>query len=140
MNELIKEEYDASVFQKEIDIDLRITFYDINRTLVKSIQSFKPFGRGNTKPLFLTQHVMLHARPTMLRNGGLKFTFTDGAILFDAIWFKPNGFILESDVQYDIVYALTFDTWLGFEKVMLDVREVQESGKSVIVGNEQAEW
>ncbi|MBN1493817.1 MAG: single-stranded-DNA-specific exonuclease RecJ [Candidatus Omnitrophica bacterium] len=135
INSIIMTKYDAETFKKEIGVDLEITFYDINKTLVKNLELFKPFGRGNPKPIFLTRHLKLMSTPTKLRGGGAKFSLFDGEIIYDAIWFKPNGFELERDIAYDAVYCLGFDTWFGFEKIILEIKDLQVSEKSVIIGS-----
>lgn len=132
MNTLITDEFAREIFNKELEVDLEITFYDINKTLIKNLDLFKPYGRGNQKPLFLTRRLRVMSLPTMLRGGGLKFSLSDGAIMLDAIWFRPNGFTVVGGEEYDLIYALGFDTWFGFEKVMLEVRDMQKTGESCI--------
>jgi single-stranded-DNA-specific exonuclease len=132
INQIISEKYAAAFFQREICIDLEITFYDINKTLIKNLELFRPFGRGNPKPVFLTRRLRLISVPTKLRGGGAKFSLSDGEIMYDAIWFKPNGFELICDIDYDAVYCLSFDTWFGFEKMILEIKDLQISEKSLI--------
>ena len=133
MNDCIRERYPNGAFQKEIEVDLEITFYDINKMLVRHLNFFKPFGRGNPKPVFLTRHLKLISVPTRLRGGGAKFSLSDGAIIYDAIWFKPNGFDFKQGISYDILYSLSFDTWFGFEKIILEIKEMKESDKVCVI-------
>jgi single-stranded-DNA-specific exonuclease len=133
INQIISQKYAVALFQREICIDLEITFYDINKTLIKNLELFRPFGRGNAKPVFLTRRLRLISVPTKLRGGGAKFSLSDGEIMYDAIWFKPNGFELDCGIDYDAVYCLSFDTWFGFEKMILEIKDLQISDKSLIV-------
>ncbi|MCX8074961.1 MAG: single-stranded-DNA-specific exonuclease RecJ [Clostridia bacterium] len=73
-----------------VDVDDEITKEDLNKNLINSIRSLKPYGQGNKVPLFLYKDLKIKSIRTVKDNKHLKFTLYDRGACIDAIAFSKG--------------------------------------------------
>ena len=139
MNKLISEKLKGVDLSEEIKIDAEISAQDINFELAEEFEKLKPFGEGNSEPIFLisglevkekrvvgngNKHVKLFlAAKGPASTRGNDRSSTRGGIpkIFEAISF--NGYEKYVDIKtgdnVDIVCNIQKDEWNGNRKVQL---------------------
>jgi single-stranded-DNA-specific exonuclease len=109
-----------------MDIDMELSFSELNMDLILEMKKLEPFGVGNPEPLFYTKNLMLKGQPRLYSRDTLKFWVTDGDLTYSAIGFGM-GALLESLVnaeKLDLVYFPKIDSWQGQESPILEVKEI----------------
>ncbi|MBX2989571.1 MAG: single-stranded-DNA-specific exonuclease RecJ [Bacteroidetes bacterium] len=72
----------------EIKIDTEITLQEITPRLVRLLNEFSPFGPGNMRPVFLSQHLELAGPPRIVGRNHLRFKVKQNNHIIDAIGFN----------------------------------------------------
>ncbi|MEW6101215.1 MAG: single-stranded-DNA-specific exonuclease RecJ [Candidatus Omnitrophota bacterium] len=109
-----------------IDIDMELSFADINEMMIAELGSLEPFGTGNPEPLFLSRNLKLKSQPQVLGRETLKFWVTDGAFTYQAIGFGMAN-LKESLIEansFDLVYTPRLDTWKEESGILLEIEEI----------------
>jgi len=139
MDKLISEKLEGIDLSEEIKIDAEVSAQDINFELAEEFEKLKPFGEGNSEPIFLisglevkekrvvgngNKHVKLFlAAKGPASTRGNDRSSTRGGIpkIFEAISF--NGYEKYADIKtgdnVDIVCNIQKDEWNGNRKVQL---------------------
>lgn len=109
-----------------LDIDMEVSFSDLNEGAVSELEKLEPFGTGNPEPLFYTRGLKLKGEPLTLSRETLKFWVTDGNSTFQAIGFGMSGFrdSLMNSASFDLVYYPRIDNWQDDSSVILEVRDI----------------
>ncbi|MDD5120179.1 MAG: single-stranded-DNA-specific exonuclease RecJ [Candidatus Omnitrophica bacterium] len=108
------------------DIDLEISFAELNEGLVKELELLEPFGMENPEPLFYTRSLKLKGEIQLLNRGTLKFWATDGATTWQVIAFGMSG-LRESLLQaefFDLIYTPKIDSWRREESIILEAKDI----------------
>ena len=98
----------------QIDIDAVVDLKDLNKDVVKAINSLGPFGHSNPQPILLARGVRVIGEHTMVGKNGehLKFKVLNGSRTMDVIGFNMSYMAEEqglmpsfnsSDSRFDIV-------------------------------------
>ncbi len=56
-NDYVEENIDPQILVPQVDIDIELSFSDITDEFHRQLNSFQPFGPGNTAPVFITKEV-----------------------------------------------------------------------------------
>jgi len=108
------------------DIDLELSFSDLNAALVKELELLEPFGMANPEPLFYTRALRLKGEVQLLNRGTLKFWATDGVITSQVIAFGMSS-LKESLLQaacFDLIYTPKIDSWRQEESLILEAKDI----------------
>ena len=108
----------------KLDIDTEIDLKDISLSLIDSLNILKPYGQGNSEPLFLIQNVKLKNTKCV----GKEMTHLQFSI--DGI--KGIGFGLghlenECNSNIDIVCKLDIDEWNGVRQPQVILVDIMNS-------------
>lgn len=118
------EEYTLDLPQIEqiLQVDAEISAGDLNKSLMADLQKFEPFGFGNPRPIFATYNVQISDVRTVGEGKHLKFK-SDG---IDSIAFGRGQLqsTLTNGQQIDLAYTIDIDTYNGFEKLQLKVKDI----------------
>ncbi len=117
-------EIDTSAFVRlrKIDVDIPISL--VSHELYNEIDQFAPFGLGNPRPVFASDHVVVSSSKRVGKDfSHLKFTASG----FDAIYFQAPPDLHLSDQIEKIVYSLDINTYNGLSKLQLLVKDIYGS-------------
>ena len=109
--------------EKILEIDAEVDSKKLTQGLVHELVRFEPFGFGNPKPVLATYKMVLSDIRTVGVGKHLKFK-ADG---MDAIAFGMGELetSLRSGQQVAIAYNLELDSYNGFEKLQLKVKDIK---------------
>lgn len=121
----MEEKMVATEFLEEpaLEIEGVLESQKINLSLLKKLADFEPFGVGNQKPILTTNKMVLSDLRTVGEGKHLKGK-ADGLdfIAFDK---GPLLGILQNGQLVDVAYFLDIDSYNGFEKIQLKVRDIK---------------
>src|SRR5919106_1144519 len=112
-----------------LEVDAQLRFAEINLSLVRELDSLKPFGVGNPEPLFMTREVEICERKIFA--GGARFRFRQegrrvGGVAFGA----GDDFPAIAGTRVDLIYRLSENEWNGTSTVELKVIDAQPAAAS----------
>ncbi|MFA5199632.1 MAG: single-stranded-DNA-specific exonuclease RecJ [Candidatus Omnitrophota bacterium] len=108
------------------DIDLEISFADLNEDLVRELELLEPFGMGNPEPLFYTRSLQLKGEVQLLNRGTLKFWATDGVNPRQVIAFGMSSLresLLKAE-SFDLIYTPKIDSWRQEESMIFEAKDI----------------
>jgi len=108
------------------DIDIELSFADLNEALVKELELLEPFGMANPEPLFYTRSLKLKGQVQLLNRGTLKFWATDGVATAQVIAFGMSSLresLLQAD-SFDLIYTPKIDSWRQEESMILEAKDI----------------
>lgn len=109
-----------------LDIEIEIDFKEISWELVDLVDKFKPFGKDNEEPLFLSKNIII----TNLRKVGkdekhLKLELIKYNKKIDCIGFGLASKELSIGNKVDIVYNLSINQWNGNRQIQLIIKDIR---------------
>ncbi len=107
---------------KNIVIDMKVDFDDINFDLMNEIELLSPYGIGNSEPLFLIESANVKSQK-MFKNKHLGITFSKGDILYSGIWFNLKGVVNLPGVV-DIVFSPQTNEWQGRKEIRFNIKDI----------------
>lgn len=134
--ELFQEEinnYAESVIKTEdltpkIELDMAVSFNEINEELIKYIDILAPFGQGNPYPLFACCDVSVTSCRGVGKEGAhLKVLVRDGHTILDGIGFNLGAYADEVATTRDIDVAFKpgINEWNGKTNLQLKIKDLQ---------------
>jgi len=126
INHLAKEKLFFYDLIPSLEVDMELSFADLNEDIIAQLEDLEPFGTGNPQPLFYTRNLKLKGEPQVLGRDTLKFWASDGNIAYQAIGFGMGGAkeILVNSDSFDLVYSPRIDDWQGESGVLLEVKDI----------------
>ena len=118
------------ILTPKIKIDLEVSFADLNQKLFNLICSFEPTGLGNPAPTFLTSKVnILEARTVGTEGKHLIMKLENEGVAFETIAFGLGNYLkdLTPETKINIVYFLEEDSWNGYKKLRLRIKDLKTS-------------
>jgi len=114
----------------QIDIDAQLSFSEITSALIRDLNTLKPFGIGNSEPLFLLQDAEVYESKIVGKNEShIKYRLKQGNQIFDAIGFglAERGKVVKRNEHIDIVFSLSEDTWNNQTKIQFKIKDFRYS-------------
>ncbi len=103
-----------------LEVDAELEFSEIGLSLVRHIETLKPFGIGNPEPLFVTKAVEVSERRDF--SGGSRLRLRQGGKSLGAVVFRlEKDFPAYPGANIDLVYRLTENEWNGSSAVELRI-------------------
>ncbi len=103
-----------------LEIDAELEFSEIGLSLVRHIETLKPFGIGNPEPLFVTKAVEVSERRDF--SGGSRLRLRQGGKSLGAVVFRlEKDFPASPGANIDLVYRITENEWNGSSAVELRI-------------------
>ncbi|MGE5279325.1 MAG: single-stranded-DNA-specific exonuclease RecJ [Deltaproteobacteria bacterium] len=115
----------AAVLEADAEIPLSLAGED----LMRALEQMSPFGEGNPRPLFVTPHLRVRSRPSVVGRNTLKFWVTDGSATLEAVGFGMGGLLdtVTNGGVVDLAYRLGWDTWKAHNPLQLELRDLRVS-------------
>lgn len=109
--------------EKVLEIDAQVSTNQLTKKLVNDLQRLEPFGLGNPRPLFATKNMQVSDFRTVGNGKHLKFKADN----IDAIAFGMGEWVnlLQNGQLVDLAFILELDTYNGFEKLQLRVKDLK---------------
>ena len=103
-----------------LEVDAELEFSEIGLSLIRHIETLKPFGIGNPEPLFVTKAVEVSERRDF--SGGSRLRLRQGGKSLGAVVFGlEKDFPASPGRKIDLVYRLAENEWNGSSAVELRI-------------------
>lgn len=132
MDALICEQLDGEDLSEEILVDGEIMAAEVDFNLVEGIEKLKPFGEGNSEPIFEMKNLIVHEKKTIgsgEKHIKLYLAPSDGCPkIFEAISF--NGYekfsFINTGDKIDMLCNIQKDEWNGNKKIQLTLLDAKK--------------
>ncbi len=123
--------FDFSQYKKELQVDKSINLDEIGFKLLESMENFKPFWMGNTKPLFIAEN-FIPQKISFLWKGRdhIKFENPYGFKIF-AFFMGEHYELIKRHLTWswecrsiDLIFDISEDNWMGKKWLMLKVIDI----------------
>jgi single-stranded-DNA-specific exonuclease len=112
-------------FSKEIEVDFKINFRDLDDSFFASVERLEPFGMGNPAPVFLAENIKIKGRPISIKDH-LKFWVESQDKIFEVFWPNASEHRLKGEDNIDLIFAVERSFYQGEEKHTLKARQVMK--------------
>lgn len=110
--------------QKIINVDTTIEAKSINKKLLDFIDSLKPFGIWNPKPLFIMENVKFDRIDYLWKeNKHIKLFKNWQSIDYIAFWFGNHYQILKEQASLSIIFEIEKNVWNWQEKLNINIKD-----------------
>lgn len=111
-------------------VDHEIELYDINASLLESIEHFAPFGPENTRPVFLTNNVLVASYPYNVGRNHLKLKVVKDGMPLDLIGYNLGDYLtlLKKNSLIDIAYTLEYNRFGNKTSIQGKLRDLRIRG------------
>lgn len=111
-------------------VDHEIELYDINASLLESIERFAPFGPENTRPVFLTNNVLVASYPYNVGRNHLKLKVVKDGMPLDLIGYNLGDYLtlLKKNSLIDIAYTLEYNRFGNKTSIQGKLRDLRIRG------------
>lgn len=113
-----------------LDVDVEVESDDLDWSIFKEIQKFKPFGPANLNPSFLIKELkVLEIRSVGSNGNHLKLFLEKETKKFKAIGFGLADFCDKIKIgdKVDIVFELIANEWNGIKELQLKIIDLKKS-------------
>jgi len=127
LNHLAKEKMLLEDLLPSLDVDMELSFLELNVELIEDILLLEPFGPANPEAVFLTKNLRLKGEPQILGRQTLKFWCSDGKLTYPAIAFGMAHLYdsLMRAKSFNLLYRPILDDWRDENSILLEVRDIQ---------------
>lgn len=103
-------------------IDAWMDLAEADERVWSSMEQLRPFGVGNTTPVWASSGVRLVGRPRLVGKGHLKLILASGGVQREAMgWGMADREVPEGSL--DVCYQLKRDTFMGQNKLALTIQD-----------------
>ncbi len=112
---------------KELAIDCRVGVDLLTLDTLACLNSFEPFGNGNSQPVFVTKLTLVRLRPVGSDLKHFQMTFMAGKSEVGAIAFGAAGRWpwLELGMTVEVAYRLGNNLWQGVNRLQLEIVDLR---------------
>ncbi|KKT75585.1 MAG: Single-stranded-DNA-specific exonuclease RecJ [Microgenomates group bacterium GW2011_GWA2_44_7] len=130
LQELALSKLGLTIASRTLRVDVEVELSQIDTELVSQIEKFRPFGQGNSEPLFASFGLkVVDTRVVGVDGKHLKLVLSDknSTQRLDAIGFGMGEYYkeLSPGCLVDVAYNVTRETWNGTEKLQLRLRDLK---------------
>lgn len=113
---------ESKTVEKTLKIEGRVLTNQLTKKLISDLQRFEPFGFGNPRPIFATSGMQVSDMRIVGNGKHLKFKADN----IDAIAFGMGELanLLQNHQLIDVAYNLELNTYNGFEKLQLKIKDI----------------
>ncbi len=112
-----------------IDIDLAITYRNLNISILKDLHRLKPYGQSNKEPLFLYKSLRVQAIRTIKDEKHLKLTLRDDKYLLEALAFSQGNRRDEIKIgdKIDVICNVDVNTYNTPKTIQLIIQDFKKA-------------
>ncbi len=113
-----------------VDICAEIQLHDINRSLVRRLQRFAPFGPENRTPVFMVRNVVDSGYSRLLDNNHVRLSVCNpgSRVSWPGIGFGLGADFMEvKDGPFDLAFTLKEDEWKGQKNITMYIKAIRAS-------------
>jgi len=126
MRQVAYAELAALDLRQTLTADLVISLSDLKPEILDYQMWLQPTGYGNPQAAFVSQGLkILRSRAVGKDNAHLKFTVTDGHIIYDAIAFRQGEWQASLPTFVDLLYTFERNEFNGQTSLQLNVRDLK---------------
>ncbi len=119
INASIKEDLSPQNFIPTIDVDALLDFNNIDMGLVEGLEKLKPYGEGNSKPLFTAYNISKKGAPKKI-NSFYSLWLEDNERIYEAIVYDKDILeIIDYADSFDIVFSLQVNYYHNAPKLII---------------------
>lgn len=109
--------------------DLILSAEKLNLDLAYELQKLEPYGEGNPQPLLIAADLQLKQVRAVGSGKHLKVSFSGENNRLDGIGFGMGELVkvYQPGHRVDALFALEINTWMGVDKVQLNLRDLRPS-------------
>lgn len=126
--EVVSQNLKDDLLTPQQEIDLKIPLEAINTKMFEVIKQMAPFGPGNMKPVFASEHVIA-SRYTILKEKHLKLylEIPHSVATIEAIGFNMAEYeaIVTGKAPFDIAYTIGENDFLGKKNLQLYIKDIR---------------
>jgi len=115
---------------KEIKIESKIILNSITPKFFRILNQFEPFGPGNRRPIFLSEHLSLKGGLNKIGKNKehLKLSVSqESDKTFSAIgfWLSEKATSISSNSTFSMLYTIDENTWNGITSIQLKIKDIK---------------
>ena len=117
-----------------VDVDMEISFSDIDDKFFRILSQFQPFGPGNMAPVFVTRQICDTGAGRAVGSGGEHLRLdlcseTTGTNSIPAIAFGQGNRmdITSNGSLFDIAYTIEMNEFKGIRNIQLNIKDIKPS-------------
>lgn len=119
------------------EIDMELSFNDVDMKLMNTLNHMAPFGPGNMKPVFLTRGVVDSGGARVVGEAHLKMSLMhpgDPGKRFEAIAFRQahHDELVNSGEPFSVLYTMEENEWQGRTTLQLNVKDIKAGTEGVL--------
>ena len=123
----------SGVDERELLLDARVDFSEMDAPLLEQLEEMAPFGEENPRPVFCTSHVEVAGSPGAVGRKGehLKVNLRHFREEREAIGFGMGALLKEPERlrgKLDVAFSPGMNRWRGNTKVQLELRAIRPAG------------
>ncbi|MBU1910002.1 MAG: single-stranded-DNA-specific exonuclease RecJ, partial [Verrucomicrobia bacterium] len=103
-----------------------IELAEADERLYQGLESLRPFGFGNPRPVWASSRVRVLGQPRILKEKHLKMRVVSGSAQREAIGFGLAAQPLP-DGPLDIAFTLDLNSWMGRQTLQLNLQDFRAS-------------
>ena len=116
--------------ENEIRIESKIALSSITPKFFRILNQFEPFGPGNRKPIFLSEHLSLKGGLNKIGKNKehLKLSVSqESDKTFSAIgfWLSEKATSISSNSTFSMLYTIDENTWNGITSIQLKIKDIK---------------
>ncbi|MFH0909433.1 MAG: single-stranded-DNA-specific exonuclease RecJ [bacterium] len=123
-NESVRDVLRGNELRPTQRVDAWLSLGDADQRLFDCMDRMRPFGNGNTTPVWGVRGVSILGKPRTVGQGHLKFTVGSGGAQREAIAFNFGERGVPDGVT-DVAFQLKKDSYQGREKLVLNVHDLR---------------
>ena len=116
--------------ENEIRIESKIELSSITPKFFRILNQFEPFGPGNRRPIFLSEHLSLKGGLNKIGKNRehLKLSVSqESDKTFSAIgfWLSEKATSISSNSTFSMLYTIDENTWNGITTIQLKIKDIK---------------
>jgi single-stranded-DNA-specific exonuclease len=119
LNNHLKENIKPTDLIPVLDVDLKMSFEEINMEFIEELEKLKPFGEDNPKALFASFGVSKRSKPQKINSGYSVWLLSKDRTFEGIIYDKDILEIIEFADSLDIVYSLEKNGYHNIPKLII---------------------
>tara|TARA_B100001250_G_scaffold362378_1_gene341039 strand:- start:314 stop:2005 length:1692 start_codon:yes stop_codon:yes gene_type:complete len=116
--------------KKEVKIESKITLDSITPKFFRILNQFEPYGPGNGRPIFLSEHLNLNGELKKIGKNRehLKLSVSqksDKSFSAIGFWLSDKATSISSQSTFSMLYTIDENIWNGISSIQLKIKDIK---------------